>query len=321
MTNSSQGINDFIPWISYSDDGIQWSEPVCPWTEIINKRSVFGSVRRTLDGRICFAGISTPIKKAGEAFWSDEAGGMLENKLVYSLSCDGYSFSDLIEIDLPYYASAENPGGMLVEEDGTMRILYSPYPTIEKKEPTEVNRMVIVSSKDGGKSFIPQIIGEQPHPCQYAEAWLIKLTNGKYFVSTWQTATESGTDKYLLSDDVSTFSPPISLPFNGQSTACEPWNDGKVFVIYNQRRQEPRGVWLAAGRPNEDGFNMIANEPIWLTETATKSNSSGSFENWTDFAFGEPHVTLLSDGNLLCTLWYESDGKSGVRYVKLSIEE
>ena len=321
MTNSAQGINDFIPWVCYSEDGENWSAPVCPWEEIIGKKSVFGSIRRALNGKICFAGISTPITAPGEPFWSDEVGGMLANKLVYSISDDGYSFPPLTEVDLPYYASAENPGGMLVEEDGTIMILYSPYPTIEQKEPTEVRRMVIVRSEDGGKTFTPYIVGAEEGPCQYAEAWLVKLTNGTHFISTWQTAANAHPDRYLLStDDANTFTEAMPLPFNGQSTSCEPAEGGKVYVIYNQRREEPQGVWLALGKPDESGFNLIANEPIWQADSATRNGTDGEFGNWTDFAFGEPHVSILPDGTLLATLWYESGDTKGVRYVKLAIE-
>lgn len=324
MSNSASGVNNFIPWVCYSEDnGESWSEPVCLWKDyVVGKHSVFGSVRNTLDGRICYCGSSTPIAYDGQKFWSNKIGGMLENKLVFSISNDGYNFPEFTEVDLPYYGAAELPGGMLVDKDGTIMILYSPYRTIEQKEDTKVNQMVIVRSEDNGKTFTPYVVGEDKEPCQYGEAWLVKLSNGNHFISTWQTAVQVNTDRYLLSfDNAKTFTKPIPLPFNGQSTSCTPYKDGKVFVIYNQRKEEPKGVWLAIGKPDEKGFNMIANEPIWKAEKATRSGSSGEFDNWTDFAFGEPHLSILPDGKLLCTIWYDSGNKKGIRYVKLEIEE
>ena len=322
MSNKKSGINGFIPWVCYSDDGETWSEPKCLWDSVLGKKGVFGSVRPTLDGRICYAGSATPIAYEGQPFWSNEIGGMLENKLVYSISNDGYDFPELTEVDLPFYGSAEIPGGMLVDENGTISILYSPYRTIEQKADTEVNQMVIVRSEDNGKTWTPYVVGKDEKPCQYGEAWLVKLSDGTHFISTWQTAVKEGSDRYLLSKDGGkTFTKPIVLPFNGQSTSCTPYKDGKVFVIYNQRGLDPRGVWLALGKPDENDFNMIANEPIWIASRATRSNSSGEFDNWTDFAFGEPQMTILPDGKLLCCLWYDAGDKKGIRYVKLEIEE
>ena len=140
-------------------------------------------------------------------------------------------------------------------------------------------------------------------------------------VGTWQTAIIEGSDRYFLSyDDAKTFDGPYIMPFNGQSTALEPWKDGYVFVVYNLRSADPAGVWLALAKPDRDGFHMIANEAVWNSERKTYSNSSGEFDQWTDFAFGEPHISVLPDGNLLVCLWYDQDEKKGIRFVKLAIE-
>ncbi len=57
------GSNDFAPMIAYSDDGVTWSEAKYLWPELLGKKSVFGSIRNTLDGRVCFGGSCTPITK------------------------------------------------------------------------------------------------------------------------------------------------------------------------------------------------------------------------------------------------------------------
>lgn len=319
--NSGHGSNDFVPWFTYSEDGENWSEPKIAFDGVVGKRSVFGSVRTTLDGRVCFAGSATVITGENDSFWSGEESGMLANKLVFSVSDDGYNFPPLTEVELPYPASAEIPGGMLIDRDGTMFMLYSPYPIIGSKVATKVNCMVLMRSDDGGKTFTHTIVGEDELPCQYGEAWVVRIANDTYFISAWQTAVKVGSDRYLISGDgAKTFSKPMILPFNGQSTASEAWEDGKVFVIYNLRTEQPAGVWLAAGKPDENGFNLIANEPVWLAKSTTSNNSKGEFSDWTSFTFGEPHVLLLPDGKLLCTLWYEESEKQGIRFVKLEIE-
>lgn len=315
---SKIGINDFAPMVSYSDDGIHWTEGKYLWPQYIGKMSVYGSVRKTLDGRVCFAGVCMPITEPGQAYWSDELGAMLENKLIFSISDDGYTFPDITEVDLPFYGSAENPGGMLVDADGTIRIIYSPYRAIEGKEDTEVCQMVMLTSTDGGKTFTPSVFAKDDPPCQYGESWLVRLTDECHMVSTWQTAITQGSDRYFLSwDGAKTFDGPHIMPFDGQSTALEVWKDSQVFVVYNYRSVDPAGVYLALAKPDKEGFHMIANEPVWTSERKTYNNTSGEFTEWTDFAFGEPHVTVLPDDSLLVCLWYDEGQKKGIRYVRL----
>ncbi len=79
---------------------------------------------------------------------------MKENKLFFSSSDNGESFNNPQMIKLPYYASAEQPGGMYVDKDGAIYMVYSPYPSIEKKEPVDSKCMVLLKSTDGNVILI-----------------------------------------------------------------------------------------------------------------------------------------------------------------------
>lgn len=318
MLNSKSGGNDFVPMIAYSADGINWTEAKPVWPELQDKKSVFVSLRSAGDGKVCLAGKAWDIAYPGEAFWSDEAAGMKENKLVFSISADGRSFPLPTEVDVPFYGSAEQPGGMLAEDGGKLTMIYSPYPTIEKKEKADINCMGILRSTDEGKTFTASKFAQVDGPCQYGESWITRLTDGRLFVSTWQTAVPEKSTQYLLSeDDGSTFAGPFVQPFRGQSTGISAWKDGSVLIAYNQRKEGTIGVWLALEKFNGTEVEVLENEPIWAAEVATKSGTSGDFSQWTDFAFGEPHVAVLPDDSLLVTLWYRQNGVNGIRYVHL----
>lgn len=318
MLNSKSGGNDFVPMIAYSADGSTWTEAKPVWPELQDKKSVFVSLRSAGEGRACLAGKAWDIAYPGEPFWSDEAAGMKENKLVFSISEDGRKFPLPTEVDVPFYGSAEQPGGMLAEDGGKLTMIYSPYPTIEKKEEADINCMGILRSTDGGETFSASKFAQVEGPCQYGEAWITRLSDGRLFVSTWQTAVPEKSTQYLLSeDDGATFAGPFVQPFRGQSTGIAAWKDGSVLIAYNQRKEGTIGVWLALEKFNGTDVEVLENEPVWAAEVATKSGTSGDFSQWTDFAFGEPSVTVLPDDSLLVTLWYRQNGINGIRYVRL----
>ena len=313
---------DFITMISYSKDGDNWSEAKVVWPHLLDKKSNYAGIRNTLDGRFCMGGVMWPDFDGNKDYWSDEIGGMLENKLIFSMSEDGYDFPGPIEIDLPYYGSAENPGGAFVDEDGTIYLVYAPYRAIESKEDTKTNCLVLMKSTDGGKTFTHTVFGDVPAPAQFGESWIVRLDKDKHMVGTWQTSTTENADKYFMSyDGAKTFEGPFDMPFNGQSTALDAIGDGRVLVIYNLRNVDPAGVYLALAKPDKNGFNMIENQCIWSSSQKTFSGTSGEFDAWTDFAFGEPHVKMLPDGTILACLWYEQNGVKGIRYVRLALED
>jgi hypothetical protein len=318
MINSCGGANDFVPMITYSKDGgMTWDEAKPVWPELEGKKSFFASLRKGNDGRYSIAGQIFNIDEPGESFWSDEVGGMKENQVAFSVSDDGYNFPLPTCVDLPFYGSAEQAGGMLIDENGDLTMIYSPYLTIELRGEVDLCCMVKMTSKDNGATFEGKKFAQVPPPSTYAESWITRLTNGNLFVSTWQTASENSNQWLLSTDDGATFKGPFAQPFRGQSTGISPWNDGSVLIAYNQRKQEPIGVWLAMEKPDENGVNMVENEPVWQAETATKGQTSGDFSQWTDFSFGEPHVTVLPDDTLLVTLWYKQGDVNGIRYVHL----
>ena len=291
---SGSGVNDFVPMVSYSDDGIEWSTAKVLWPELAGKKSISTSIRNTRDGRICLAGIAFDISYEGEDWWSGELGAMKNNYIVYSFSDDGITFTEPVFVKPLPGEACENPGGMLVSPDGSIHIVYSPYPVIEDPEKADPCRLCLMHSFDQGKTFTYETVGKTESPSQYAEAWIVELSGGKKVIGAWQTADPVHSDKYLIEENNGIFSSVRNLPFPGQSLALTPTEDNGLIIVYNQRKEKDPGVWAAFMKEENGTLIMKENRPIWLASSTTKSSSSGDFSEWTDFSFGEPQRTMKS---------------------------
>ena len=175
-------------------------------------------------------------------------------------------------------------------------------------------------SDDGGESFSPSKISRVDGESLYAETWVASLPSGAKMITTWQTASTDAPDQYLYASDGENFDGPYPLPFKGQSTALTPLPDGRVMIVYNQRKESPVGVWLAVARPDESGLNLIDNIPIWQADTGTRGGTGADFGDWTNFSFGEPHVIRMKDGSYLLVFWCAIEGVNRIRYLHFTYE-
>lgn len=323
MSQTAISSSDFVPMAAYSKDGEHWSESKPIWPELVGKKSPFVSVRNTPDGGVSLAGMWFEYGGPDKFFWSDETGGMEENQLVWSISQDGgKSFPLPREVALPYCASAEQPGGMLVRKNGEYMMVYAPYPTTDPNQEVVTNQIVLLRSTDRGETFQAEYVGKVDYPATYAETWICELTDGRLVMGSWMVENKEHPDLYFLSKDGGkTFSGPLPMGFQGQSTSITAYTGNRIWVPYNQRQHGRVGVWLALAKPDDDGFHLLENQIVWEAQISTRSDTAGDFSQWTDYSFGEPHCTVLPDGTLLVVLWYEQPNGKGIRYVHLAYEE
>ncbi|MCX6622109.1 MAG: hypothetical protein NTY38_13785, partial [Acidobacteria bacterium] len=103
----------------------------------------------------------------------------------------------------------------------------------------------------------------------------------------------------------------------GQSTGLLALPEGRALMAYNQRKHGQPGVWIATASPSAGGFGLESNEIVWHAAVTTQGSSSGEHNEWTDFAFGEPSLTLLPDGIVQLTFWCAQPEGHGIQFVKL----
>lgn len=326
MAQSALGVNDFVPMLSRStDNGITWQDEGPIWPHLSETQSIFGSISRAPTGSLLMYGISTPIDRPGELFWSDEIQGMKQNGLFWAVSHDcGKSWTDPQAIPLPIPGAAEAPGSLCVTRDGRWVACYAPYKTFDADLVVDCGQIVCIFSDDEGKTWrhnsMHRFVEEESGG---AEAWVIELSDGRLLGTSWHVDNSNQQDypnAWSLSDDGGgTWTPTESTGIIGQSTALTALPDGSALFVYNQRKHGEVGVWMAQVRPTRTDFGVLTNQIVWRAETATQTNTSGSHVQWCDFSFGEPAVTVLPDGNLLVVFWCIQPDGQGIRFVKLKI--
>jgi hypothetical protein len=72
--------------------------------------------------------------------------------------------------------------------------------------------------------------------------------------------------------------------------------------------------------PADDTVTIHADVPVWSPGGAAASDPDAiGHDAWRTFTFGEPGVTVLSDGDLLVTIWSGVPGAEGVVWVRVRV--
>jgi len=323
MVQSGLGINDFKPVTVRSKNGSEWGKPYFLWKEKLEKYSIFGSISIGPNGKIFFFGTRTMIEKKGESFWCEKTQGLKQNEIVYAFSTDdAYTWSDLFTIPMPVPGSAEAPGPMCITKNGSWHACYSPYNTFDPDVVVEKNQVLLLTSRDCGKTWsYTSMLKFRENYAGAAEAWVIELTDGRLLGTCWKLNLRDGTDfpnAYAISyDDGRTWTPALSTGIMGQSTALCKLDNGRALFIYNQRKIQPYGVRIAVVNPSENDFGVEVNQIVYFAEKYSTENLATSHSDWTQFNFGEPSAVVLPDKSILVVLWCIENKHSGIRYIRL----
>lgn len=318
------GQNDFKQVIVRSvDGGSTWTNPAYLWPHLHDDFAHIGSISQAPDGTCFISGIRIPIDEPGESFWRDETQGIKQNAMFWASSADqGRTWSDPAPIVLPAAGSAEAPGALTVTRDGTWICCYSPYNTFDPSVEVDRNQVVYLRSTDQGKSWTHgTMLRFDDAGSTAAEAWVVELADGRLLGACWHIAPHGKPDypnAYALSHDGGlTWTPTRSTGTLGQSISLTALADGRALMVYNQRQHGDPGIRLAVARPTDDDFGVEADELVWKAEVRTQSDTSGDHDDWQDYSFGEPAVTVLPDGAFLVVFWLIQPDVRGIGYVKV----
>lgn len=317
MLQSRLGCNDFIPVIARSiDRGRTWSDPIPVWPKLAEEYSIFCSLGCGRPGELLLFGTRTPINTAGELFWREETSGMKQNELVWTRSFDdGLNWTLPFVIPMPIPGSAEAPAPICVTQSGRMVAAYSPYNTFDVSEAVQRNQVITMLSDDHGQRWkhVNMLVFAEADSGG-AEAWVIELSDGRLLGTAWHTGTSPYPNAYAISHDGGdSWTPTGSTGIMGQTTALMPLPEGVSLFVYVSRSKDTLpGIWLAAIVPTDSDFEVFAHSCIWQASPKQVKNSSDNHQ-WTDFSFGEPSLTRISDEMCLLTFWYLTTDAAGIR--------
>ena len=301
-----------------------WQQQGPLWPDLVGQASISCALSRSAAGELFVYGTSTPVAYPGESWWDGSRQAMKQNDLIVGRSVDdGRTWTRPTVIPMPIPGGAEAPGPLTVLDDGRWVACYAPYNTFDRDLVVDRDQIVLVMSDDRGQTWRHTSMLRFADPeSGGAEAWVVQLADGRLLGTCWEMNLATGADHpipYAMSDDRGrTWTRTAPTGITGQATSLAPLPDGGVLIVYNQREEPDPGVWLAVADPTDAGFGTRHLGPAWLAERATHSAAGSGLDEWTDFAFGEPSVTLLPGGDVFVTLWCDQPSGRGIRYVRLA---
>ena len=325
VTRSGAGIADYtVELVRSLDGGRSWAPQGPVWPDLVRRASMSMALSRAPSGDLFLYGTTTPVGRPGESWWDGERQALRQNDLVWARSADaGRTWTRPTVIPMPVPGSAEAPGPLTVTRTGRWIGVYAPYNTFDPDVVVDRSQIVAVLSDDVGRTWRHTSMLRFADPNGGgAESWVVELADGRLVGTCWNMSLATGVDEPIpfgiSRDEGDTWSATRSTGIAGQATTLAPLADGRVLLGYNQRAQPDPGVWLAVARPSDGGFGVERIGPAWVAERATHSDGDAGHDAWTDFAFGEPSVTVLPGGDVLVTLWCDQPSGRGIRFVRLT---
>ena len=323
------GINGFVPVMTRSaDSGDSWSLPKPIWPSLEGRYSIHASISAAPDGRLFLYGGRRPIDVPGEQNWCEHTQGLRQNELIWASSSDeGHTWTDPIVIPMPIAGSAEAPGVMCVTRSGVWLAPYAPYNTFDSSLKVERNQVITLRSTDGGESWHHSSMHRfEQKDSGGAEAWVVQLTDGRLLGTCWHIdhsdRGQQFPNAYALSlDEGQTWQPTGSTGIFANTTVLVPMSDGRAIFGYVQRQEGAAGIGLAIVRPTESDFGIETNELIFTAAKATQTGQAAQDNDWCDFSFGEPSITLMPDQTVLVTYWCIEPDFQGIRYIRLRLRQ
>lgn len=310
-----------------TDGGSTWSEPKKMFDKSGENPPISDCCKITDlgDGNMICLGYAYPRPDPDLPLGNPETGGLLDDFVFYTKSCDGgKTWDGYNKIDTFFGSGTEASAPLTILKNGDWVSPITGFPDWNGNLRQKLCGKLL-RSNDKGKTWTSDVTCmEFPGDnITCYEQRLTQLETGEIVVIGWNENTENGkglNNHYTVSyDNGLSFTAPADTGIAGQATSLCALGGSKLLALHSMRKGAARpGVYgyvvdLAGGK-----WNIESEHIIW-EPSAPLVKDKNMAEIFAYLKFGQPSTTVLKNGNLLVVFWYCENGQYKIRGMEIKL--
>jgi hypothetical protein len=181
---------------------------------------------------------------------------------------------------------------------------------------------VALVSHDRGRTW-PEYLRVIDQTSRGAISWeqgLAQLPDGRIVAIVWsfdETSGKSLPNRYAVSRDGRTFSPPRENGMQGETAKLVALADGRLLCLY--RRLDQPGLWAQLARIDGEEWVRLEEVPLWQGAVSGMSAGRNSGDELSGLKFGYPSMVELENGQVLAVFWCVEDCQHVIRWQMIEV--
>jgi sialidase-1 len=312
---------DYRTYTAHSRDGGKtWDAPRPLFTDPVSRRSTH-SVRL---GRV-----GAQLVGFGGRFYRDDPEEGLTNRanlgyvsmdLILLRSRDGVTWDGPTTIQAPLVGPGFEVCHRVIElSDGRWLAPTATWKGWNGEAPNGMQAIALVSH-DQGRTW-PEwitIVNQYDRGVVSWEQGLTQLPDGRLVAVVWSFDEKAGRslpNRYAISADGRTFSPPRENGMRGETAKLLTLTDGRVLCLY--RRLDRPGLWANLADIEGDDWINLAEAPVWQGLASGMKGQRASSDELSALKFGFPSMVQMADGDVLAVFWCLEECIHNIRWARL----
>lgn len=181
---------------------------------------------------------------------------------------------------------------------------------------------IALVSRDRGVTW-PEYLSVIDQSAQSVISWeqgLTQLSGGRLLAIVWsfdEKAGKSLPNRYAISLDGRTFSPPRENGMQGETAKLLTLSDGRVLCLY--RRLDRPGLWGSVVHVEGNAWKQVAEAPLWQGPRTGIVGAGPAAEELSNLKLGFPSSVQLPNGDVYVVFWCVESCLHIIRWVRLRI--
>ncbi len=316
---------DYRTFLARSRDGGRtWEAPRRLFQDPVTRRSSHSvRISRMKDGTLVGFGGRFYRDDPEEGLTNRANLGFVPMDLIQLISHDGgNTWEGPVAIQAPLVGPAFETCHHVVElVDGRWLLPTATWRGWNGDAPNGMQAIALVS-RDRGRTW-PEWITVIDQYAQGIVSWeqgLTQLADGRLLAVVWCFDEKSGRslpNRFALSRDGHTFSPPRENGLRGETAKLLTLADGRILCMY--RSLDKPGLWANLVCIDGDDWTNLAEVPVWQGPASGMKGERNSSDELSGLKFGYPNMVALPGGDVLAAFWCLEDCLYNIRWVRLAM--